>query len=78
MLIGGMGQTQQSIAVSKRPHIVVATPGRAAALVKQGALSLNKLSFLVMDEADRLLFHGFEHDLKTVIGAANPRVSAHA
>jgi ATP-dependent RNA helicase DDX49/DBP8 len=61
-------------AVSKRPHIVVATPGRAAALVTLGVLVLNKLSFLVMDEADRLLFHGFEHDLSTIIRAANAKV----
>lgn len=39
-------------------------------LVDTGALSLNKLAFLVMDEADRLLFHGFERDLTVIIGAA--------
>lgn len=68
-LIGGLGQTQQSLAVQKKPHIVVATPGRAAALVQQGVLVLNKLSFLVLDEADRLLFHGFERELKVIFHA---------
>lgn len=46
----------QSIALSKRPHIIVATPGRLMDhLENTKGFSLKSLKYLVMDEADRLL-----------------------
>ena len=56
-------------ALSARPHIVVATPGRLAELLSLGALSVSKLRWLVLDEADRLLSLGFEDQLKIIIAA---------
>ncbi|OCK79969.1 putative ATP dependent RNA helicase [Lepidopterella palustris CBS 459.81] len=46
------------------PDIVIATPGRASANLNSGALSLNSLSHLVIDEADLVLAYGFDEDLK--------------
>ncbi|KAJ3948627.1 ribosomal RNA processing protein [Colletotrichum fioriniae] len=46
----------QAIALGKRPHILVATPGRLVDhLEKTKGFSLRSLKYLVMDEADRLL-----------------------
>lgn len=46
----------QSIALAKKPHIVVATPGRLLDhLENTKGFSLRSLKYLVMDEADRLL-----------------------
>ncbi len=56
VIVGGMDMTTQSIALGKKPHIVVATPGRLLDhLENTKGFSLRYLKYLVMDEADRLL-----------------------
>lgn len=56
VLVGGMDMVPQSIALGKKPHIVVATPGRLLDhLENTKGFSLRNLKYLVMDEADRLL-----------------------
>lgn len=56
VIVGGMDMTPQQIALGKRPHIVVATPGRLLDhLENTKNFSLRHLKYLVMDEADRLL-----------------------
>lgn len=56
VLVGGLDMTPQAIALGKKPHIVVATPGRLLDhLEKTKGFSLQRLRYLVMDEADRLL-----------------------
>lgn len=55
-LVGGMDMVPQAIALSKRPHIVVATPGRLLDhLENTKGFSLRYLKYMVLDEADRLL-----------------------
>ncbi|KAI9792766.1 MAG: ribosomal RNA processing protein [Peltula sp. TS41687] len=56
VLVGGMDMVPQAIALGKKPHIVVATPGRLLDhLENTKGFSLRTLKYLVMDEADRLL-----------------------
>jgi ATP-dependent RNA helicase DDX47/RRP3 len=56
VLVGGMDMMPQSIALAKKPHIIVATPGRLLDhLENTKGFSLRTLKYLVMDEADRLL-----------------------
>jgi ATP-dependent RNA helicase DDX47/RRP3 len=56
VLVGGMDMVPQAIALGKKPHIVVATPGRLLDhLENTKGFSLRALKYLVMDEADRLL-----------------------
>jgi ATP-dependent RNA helicase DDX47/RRP3 len=56
VIVGGMDMMSQAIALSKRPHIIVATPGRLEDhLANTKGFSLKSLKYLVMDEADRLL-----------------------
>jgi ATP-dependent RNA helicase DDX47/RRP3 len=56
VIVGGMDMVSQSIDLGKRPHIIVATPGRLLDhLENTKGFSLRSLKYLVMDEADRLL-----------------------
>jgi ATP-dependent RNA helicase DDX47/RRP3 len=56
VLVGGMDRMAQSISLGKKPHVVVATPGRLLDhLESTKGFSLRNLKYLVMDEADRLL-----------------------
>lgn len=70
VVIGGVSMVAQSCALQALPHIVVATPGRMAALIRGGtAIRLGAAKFLVFDEADRLLHPQFGEDLATIAGA---------
>lgn len=56
VIVGGLDMVPQAIALSKKPHVIVATPGRLVDhLEKTKGFSLRTLKYLVMDEADRLL-----------------------
>lgn len=55
-IVGGMEFTPQQIALGKKPHIIVATPGRILDhMERTKGFSLRNLKYLVLDEADRLL-----------------------
>ena len=51
------------------PDIVIATPARAVANLNTSALSLDKLTHLVVDESDLVLSYGYEEDLQNVAKA---------
>lgn len=73
VVIGGLDMVEQGRELSEQPHIVVATPGRLAALVESGVtFSLQKIKFLVLDEADRLLEKSFENDLEVILDNISP------
>lgn len=60
-ILGGMAVQKQSRLLSYRPPVVVATPGRLWELMRDGQEHLTDLaglSFLVLDEADRMLQQG--------------------
>jgi ATP-dependent RNA helicase DDX47/RRP3 len=56
VIVGGLDIMAQKVALAKRPHIIVATPGRLQDhLENTKGFSLRTLKYLVLDEADRLL-----------------------
>lgn len=60
-LYGGIDPMQQVLEIAKRPHVIVATPGRILDhLQNTKGFHLNNLKFLVLDEADKLLNKDFE------------------
>lgn len=67
-IVGGVPMTQQSIALGRNPHVVVATPGRLLDhLTNTKGFHLRKLQYLVLDEADRMLSLDFEAELNELL-----------
>ncbi|KAK5582094.1 hypothetical protein RB653_003677 [Dictyostelium firmibasis] len=71
-LYGGAPRGLQYNALKRRPKIIVGTPGRIIDFVEGGELSLKNISFLVVDEADRLMEMGFEDSMETIFNAIRP------
>lgn len=68
VIVGGLDMVPQSIALGKKPHVIVATPGRLVDhLEKTKGFSLRTLKFLVMDEADRLLDMDFGPSIDKIL-----------
>jgi len=75
LVLGGVGMTEQSLALEKLPHIVVATPGRMRHHLESASPpNLSRTRFLVLDEADRLMCSGFAEELHVVLtNLSHPR-----
>jgi len=67
VLIGGSPMQQQIRTLSKHPRIIIATPGRLIDLLEQRKVRLNKVSILVLDEADRMLDMGFKPQIEKIL-----------
>ena len=67
VIFGGVSQARQIEALSNGLDILVATPGRLLDLINQGYVSLNKVKYFVLDEADRMLDMGFIHDIRKIL-----------
>jgi ATP-dependent RNA helicase RhlE len=68
VIFGGVGQGQQVKALRSGVDILIATPGRLLDLCAQRHVRLDKVSILVLDEADRMLDMGFIHDVRKIVG----------
>ncbi len=53
-------------ALKKGASVVIATPGRLISHMQMGNLDLSRLSFFILDEADRMLDMGFSDDILTI------------
>ena len=51
------------------PHVVIGTPGRILDMIMKGAIDIETLQVLVLDEADELLSEGFIVQIKNIIGS---------
>lgn len=67
LVYGGVKINPQMMALRKGTDILVATPGRLLDLYQQNAIRFDELQTLVLDEADRMLFMGFIHDIKKIL-----------
>ncbi|OGF65393.1 hypothetical protein A2Z53_00750, partial [Candidatus Giovannonibacteria bacterium RIFCSPHIGHO2_02_42_15] len=67
LLIGGASMKMQMQALARNPHIIVGTPGRINDHLMQKTLSLQNVSILVLDEADRMLDMGFLPQIRKIL-----------
>jgi ATP-dependent RNA helicase RhlE len=71
-LIGGEAMGRQLQKISRKPDIVIATPGRLIDHLEQKTVSLKYVNVLVLDEADRMLDMGFAPQLKRILAVLPP------
>mgnify|MGYP001576748331 CR=1 FL=1 len=67
VLIGGISLVSQKRAITGKPHIIIATPGRLIDHLQQRNMHLNDIKILVLDEADRMLDMGFAPQIKQIL-----------
>lgn len=67
VIFGGVNQHHQVKALRAGVDILIATPGRLLDLCDQRHVRLDKVSILVLDEADRMLDMGFLHDVRKIV-----------
>lgn len=65
---GGADKGQQIRALDNGAHIVVACPGRLLDLIQSRKTNLHRTTYLVLDEADRMLDMGFEPQIRKIVG----------
>ncbi|XJO73998.1 hypothetical protein BDV3_004885 [Batrachochytrium dendrobatidis] len=68
-IVGGHAVEGQAFNLRNGAHIVIATPGRLRDCLEQRILVLSQCTYVVMDEADRMVDMGFEPDLKFILDA---------
>ncbi|KAJ8967378.1 hypothetical protein NQ317_018521 [Molorchus minor] len=68
VIVGGMDMMSQALILAKKPHILIATPGRLLDhLENTKGFNLRALKYLVMDEADRILNMDFEVEVDKLL-----------
>ena len=66
-IYGGQEYSGQIRGLKRGSHVVVGTPGRVMDHMRRGTLKLDKLSTLVLDEADEMLRMGFIDDVEWIL-----------
>ncbi|KAI3378941.1 hypothetical protein SNEBB_009051 [Seison nebaliae] len=66
-LIGGVSREEQSILLRTGCEIVIGTPGRLVDVLEARYLVLSQCTYVIMDEADRMIDMGFENDVQTIL-----------
>jgi ATP-dependent RNA helicase SrmB len=68
MICGGEELKYQKAVLRKNPEVIVATPGRLAEHIAHKATDFSGLTFLILDEADRMLEMGLNEDVLVIAG----------
>jgi ATP-dependent RNA helicase DDX23/PRP28 len=66
-VIGGLSREEQGFRLRLGCEIVIATPGRLIDVLENRYLVLNQCTYIVLDEADRMIDMGFEPDVQKIL-----------
>lgn len=66
--VGGTNIGPQIRQLSRPNQFIIGTPGRIKDLIDRGKIPTEKITSVVLDEADRMLDMGFIHDMKQILG----------
>jgi hypothetical protein len=69
---GGVPKSQQARELRNGVEILIATPGRLIDFLEMGATNLRRVTYLVLDEADRMLDMGFEPQIRQLVSQIRP------
>lgn len=69
---GGVPKGPQIRDLAKGVEVCIATPGRLIDMLESGKTNLRRVTYLVLDEADRMLDMGFEPQIRKIIGQIRP------
>ena len=67
-LFGGVSKQGQEVILNRGVDICISTPGRLLDFLACGVTSLSRCTYLVLDEADRMLDMGFEPQIRDIVG----------
>jgi len=71
-LYGGAPKGSQARDLERGVEIVIATPGRLIDFLESGKTNLRRVTYLVLDEADRMLDMGFEPAMRQIVSQIRP------
>ncbi|KAL3314336.1 DEAD (Asp-Glu-Ala-Asp) box polypeptide 23 [Cichlidogyrus casuarinus] len=66
-IIGGMSKEEQTMKIRRGAEIVIATPGRLKDVLENRYIVLNQCSYVVLDEADKMMDMGFEPEVNEIL-----------
>lgn len=66
-IVGGMSIEEQALQLRKGCEVVIATPGRLNDLIESRYLALNQCTYVVLDEADKMIDMGFESQVTAIL-----------
>ncbi|QGN17329.1 ATP-dependent RNA helicase DBP2 [Kluyveromyces marxianus] len=69
---GGVPKSQQIRDLQRGVEILIATPGRLIDMLEIGKTNLKRVTYLVLDEADRMLDMGFEPQIRKIVDQIRP------
>ncbi|MBP3952729.1 DEAD/DEAH box helicase [Bacillus sp. YZJH907-2] len=67
VVYGGQDMRKQITDLKRKPHVVVATPGRLMDHMRRKTIRLQQVEMVVLDEADEMLNMGFIEDIETIL-----------
>uniref|UniRef100_A0A1I7Z6T9 RNA helicase n=1 Tax=Steinernema glaseri TaxID=37863 RepID=A0A1I7Z6T9_9BILA len=71
-VFGGAGRGQQARELSRGVDVIIATPGRLLDFLDNNTTNLRRCTYLVLDEADRMLDMGFEPQIRKILSQIRP------